>query len=349
MSSRRLVTRIREARRERGWSQAELARRAGLSRAAVSALETERGVPSTAAALGLAEALGRRVEDLFELAAVRPATEWAWPPVDGSAGAWEAELGGRAWRIPLEPTHVGALAPDDTGGERSDSDPSRTIVVAGCDPAVGLLAERLRGGGYRLIPLVRSSTRALELAAAGRVHLAGVHLGDNARACATLGAGATRVRAASWELGLALAPGLGLRSAAAAVRADLRWVAREEGSGARRLQDRLLGRRRPRGLERVARDHAGVAEAVRAGWADAGVCVRLAALQAGVEFLAVEREAYDLVAAPALGDDPRVAAVIEALRSSDLRRALGAYAGYDTTETGEVEVSAAPENAEWAG
>ena len=58
---------LREHRARRGWSQEELARRAGLSRAGISAIETYRLVPSAAAALALAEALECRVEDLFQL------------------------------------------------------------------------------------------------------------------------------------------------------------------------------------------------------------------------------------------------------------------------------------------
>src|SRR5271157_5927315 len=47
---------LREHRARRGWSQEELARRACLSRAGISAIETDRLVPSAAAALALAEA-----------------------------------------------------------------------------------------------------------------------------------------------------------------------------------------------------------------------------------------------------------------------------------------------------
>ena len=77
---------LRQHRNLRGWSQAELARRAGLSRPAVSAIETGRLVPSTAAALALAAALELRVEELFRLAASDspPAEEWAWKPSEES-------------------------------------------------------------------------------------------------------------------------------------------------------------------------------------------------------------------------------------------------------------------------
>ncbi len=58
---------LRDRRTLRGWSQEQLARRSGLSRAGISAIETGRLIPSAAAALALAAALECRVEDLFRL------------------------------------------------------------------------------------------------------------------------------------------------------------------------------------------------------------------------------------------------------------------------------------------
>src|SRR6202030_4317371 len=55
--------RVRAYRRERNWSQADLAQRAAISRTAVSAIEINRLVPSVAAALALAAAFGCTVED----------------------------------------------------------------------------------------------------------------------------------------------------------------------------------------------------------------------------------------------------------------------------------------------
>src|SRR4051794_29327800 len=60
-----LPNRVKSHRLKRGWSQAELAHRAGISRTAVSAIEVNRLVPSVAAALSLANALDCSVEELF--------------------------------------------------------------------------------------------------------------------------------------------------------------------------------------------------------------------------------------------------------------------------------------------
>ncbi|RYJ01776.1 MAG: XRE family transcriptional regulator, partial [Actinomycetales bacterium] len=57
--------RILSERQARDWSQTELARRAGVTRQLVSAVEAGRHVPGVTAALALAQALGTSVEQLF--------------------------------------------------------------------------------------------------------------------------------------------------------------------------------------------------------------------------------------------------------------------------------------------
>lgn len=348
-SSATAGSRLRRRRRENGWTQAELARRAGLSRAAVSAVETGRVVPSVAAALSLARALHLAVEELWSENAEEPV--WAWSPRPADGRYWLAELGGRLVRYPVEQTAAGVLPHDgvaEDGAPRPPAglDPRRTLAIAGCDPAAGLLAETLlRRSGVRLLPFGRSSRRALELLRDGQVAVAGVHLGrgeaNRSAARKMLGKGCRLIRVASWEEGVALAPGLGIRSAAGIRGGRLRWIAREAGSGARACLDELLEDRAALGASvPCASDHRGVAEAIRAGWAEAGVCVRLVAAEAGLDFLPVRREAYDLCYPARLEDDPRIVALVEGIRSRGFRRALGDLPGYEVRDAGE---SAAPE------
>jgi molybdate-binding protein len=134
---------------------------------------------------------------------------------------------------------------------------------------------------------------------------------------------------------LALAPGLGVKSVGAALHRKLRWVGREAGSGARQCLDELLEtREKPR---REARDHRGVAEAIRCGWADVGVCVRLVSEDAGLEFLSVRDETYDLCFPTTSSDELRIQALVAAVRSESYRRMLGELPGYDTRHAGELE------------
>src|SRR5579863_3097793 len=108
---------VKALRLARGWSQAELARRAGISRAAVSAIEIERLVPSVAAALSLAGAFGCRVDGLFSLNTGHNAVpNWAWPP-RGDLGCdpcrfWHAEIGGRTMLYPVEAGSLGVIGHD---------------------------------------------------------------------------------------------------------------------------------------------------------------------------------------------------------------------------------------------
>jgi molybdate-binding protein len=215
--------------------------------------------------------------------------------------------------------------------------------MACCDPAVGLIAAELaRTAGVRLIAVSRSSQAALALLEQGLVHVAGVHLarvgkrGGNAEVVRKrLGQGYHLLKVARWEEGIALAAGLRLTSIRDAVQTDLRWIGREAGSGARQCLDELLGERTP--PRRLAHDHRGVAEAVRLGWADAGVCLRLVSEEAGLGFLGVRQEDYDLCYPAGLEDDGRIRALVAAVRSATYRRLLGQLPGYDDVETGEIE------------
>jgi len=350
-----LWNQVRDARKRRGWTQAVLAERAGLSRTEVSAIETGRVVPATSAALALARALGARVDELFGLSeAGESAQSWAWAP-GRERRYWLSESGGRLLRYPVEPTALGLMPQDGesggpaAGGQRAGRAApgprgwaaSRTLVIAGCDPSVSLLAHALQGRGIRVLAFTRSSARALGLLRAGVAHVAGVHLGSDgqgnaAAARRALGASHHRIHVARWTEGLALAPGLGHRTIASAVRARLRWVGREEGSGARRCMDQILeGRRVPEGAQYTATDHRGVAEAIRTGWAQAGVCVELAAQEGGLDFLAARDEDYDFCFRAEMREDDRIVALLDVLRSSEFARQMRALPGYDVRRTGD--------------
>ena len=62
-----LANSLRDAREARGWTQADLAERIGVSRKTVNTVENGVFVPSTVIALKLARAFGEPVESLFSL------------------------------------------------------------------------------------------------------------------------------------------------------------------------------------------------------------------------------------------------------------------------------------------
>jgi molybdate-binding protein/DNA-binding XRE family transcriptional regulator len=343
-----LTNRVKTCRTVKGWSQEELADKARISRAGVSAIETGRLVPSTSAALALAAALDCRVEDIFQFGppAGREAV-WAWPPPREVCRYWRATIYGREILYPVEAASLGVTAHDGlfsagTTRDRTRSAPSDTLVVASCDPAIGLLADHFARRGFRLIAFQRSSQQALSILGSRLVHAAGVHLAKAGQRATNASAARKHVtgdfsllRVARWQSGLAAAPSRRVTSVRAAARSRGRWIGREVGSAARELLDELLaGRRGPR---RVAYGHRGVAEAIRSGWADLGICVRLAAEEAGLDFVPVRQEDYDLCIPAEMDGDPRVRALAETLQSSEYRTALGDLPGYDTSDTGEIE------------
>jgi molybdate-binding protein/transcriptional regulator with XRE-family HTH domain len=345
---RQRTNQVKIRRVERGWSQADLAVRAGVSRAAVSAIEINRLIPSVAAALALASVFGCSVEHLFGSTDVdRTEPDWAWPPEQHPCRYWHALVNGRTLLFPTEVQPTGSVGHDGVFREgilapSSRIAPEATLVMACCDPAAALLADEVaRSSGFRLLVLPRSSRRALMLLGQGLVHVAGVHLATkqnpdgNARTVReTLGAGYRLLRVARWEEGLSVATGSGVRTVRSALQANLRWVGREPGSAARQCLDEILANRpAPR---RLARDHRGVAEAVRSGWADIGVCLRLACEEAGLHFLPVRVEDYDLCIPQTIETDPRIQALIHGVRAHSYRTLLGDLPGVDATATGDI-------------
>ncbi len=334
----------------RGWSQAQLARRTGIPRTSVSAIECERLVPSVATALALARALECTVEELFGPLAAGTGSgqpEWAWEPASDPCRYWEAEVGGRQLRYPAQASVPGAARHDGiwrsgVAGERHPEAAGNTLVLACCDPSAGLLAAAYRKrSGFRLLPLQRGGAAALDLLRRGLVHVAGLHRStpeqpdrNRETVARVLGEEYRLVRAARWQAGVAVARDGSSPSLASLAGRSLCWAMREPGAAARECLDELLGGEPAGG--RIVRDHATVAATVEAGWADAGVCVRLVAEEAGLNFLTVHDELLDFCFPRSLAGDARVRALISLLRSRSHRRMVGELPGYDAHGIGEV-------------
>lgn len=340
-----LNTHVKLFREERGWSQQELAERTGLSRTGVSAIEMGRLVPSTVAALSLAKVFDCRVEDLFQLGSDEE-PHWAWPPTRESCRYWRAAVGDRLILLPVEVSPLGMVPHDGTYREgrlhdNASATPNRTLVVACCDPAVGLLAaEYARVTPFRMLVLSRPSRQALHLIKSGVVHAAGLHLADSKKpeinimaVQEVLDAPFRLLRVTNWQAGVATVQGRGQDSLARLLASGMRWVGRVPGSGARQLQDELFQGGSVPAL--TARNHTEVVEAIRSGWAEAGVSIRLVAEEAGLDFITVREEAYDLCILRSQEDDPRLKALADVIRSLQFRKLLGDLPGYDMGTTGE--------------
>jgi putative molybdopterin biosynthesis protein len=367
---------LRLARQARGFSQQQLASMAGVSRQAVSAVESGHSDPSLRVALGLAQALGLSVEELFgpgEPAA--PVTAVSVAPLRGRAGRVAlAPVGDRFVALPLRgdtgaglgflpagglanPPSLAARATasgttsgtDDAGLEliavRPIGPPRPTLVVAGCDPALPLLATPLA----LLDPPVAfawwpcGSAAALRLARQGLVHVAGVHTqGDSGEAGQPLPDGADVVGFTAWREGLAVRPDLKsvVTGLDAIARHRLRIVNREPGAEARRLLD---AERQRLGLDAgdlpgygtQAAGHLQVASAVAAGLAEAGVASEPAARAYGLAFVPLAEERFNLVIPAEHAASREVQALLKVLSSPWLLAQLASLPGYDAATCGD--------------
>lgn len=355
MSQRpRFDNRVKDLRQARGWTQDQLADAAGLSRTGISAIEARRLVPSVAAALGIAHALGHSVEDLFAPQPAAGRVEFAWLPAAFPCRYWAAEVAGRTLLFPVESGPRGGLLHDGIAQHANDFPApgdiaKKTLVLASCDPAAGFVAAAYRRrGGLRMLVFSRPSGEALDLLERRLVHVAGVHLAaaddanGNAAALARRNSAGSLdlIHVARWEEGLASQAATRLRSTTSAARGKLRWIGRPVGAGARRCQDELLSSRRsPR---HIARDHRGVVEAIRSGWADVGVCLRLATEEGQLAFLPLGEENYDLCFRRDEAAEPRIVALLSTIRSAEYRGLLTELPGYHAQpQLGAVEHVAA--------
>ena len=227
--------------------------------------------------------------------------------------------------------------------ERTSVSPEMTLTVATCDPAAGLLAaEYARATGFRLLVFPRSGSRRAGIVGAragsrccpASFHRAHTRNAMPRRCVNGSGGGFHLLRVAQWEEGVALPADSSSRAATSVARRTQCWAGREPGSGARECLDELLDGRRFVGRE--VEGHAAVAEAVRSGWAGAGVCVRLSAEEAGLHFLPVRTESLDFCFSARAQRDPRIQALVRLLRSRGYRRLMSELPGYDARQTGEV-------------
>jgi len=366
------IGRIRNARAARGITQLELARRAGISRQALGAIESGLYQPSVMVALSLARELGETVETLFanndEQQCTRIDVSWSHPeaPSDRSSACKVAlaRVAGKIIAVP-QPAARLWLSPaagivDHLGRKRaavstywSQAEIDSSLLIAGCDPAVAILGDWLarRRSPVTAVALRCSSSKALAMLAKGGVHVAGVHLRDpksgeyNLKSVhdAISNRPLVVVNFARWELGLAVTARnpLGIRGLADLMRPQIRIVNRETGSGARLALDEELKQlglqsKRIKGYTRELPGHLEIAEAIASAQADAGVTIRVAAAAYGLAFIPLREERYDLVVFEDESGLGPVKAMLEALNSRRFAREINQLCAYDTGQMGDV-------------
>lgn len=364
---------VRGARLARGLTQDELARRAGLSRQALGAIEAGAYQPGVSAALALARALGETVEALFGSAGEPALLEAVCAEQGGERRAAamptvsRVELGRVGGRLIAMAEPPPAMRLAAAGGVlrhasgrrwrvaafRTQQEIDGTLLLAGCDPGVAIFSDWMRRNRSTatVVPIPRSSSAALSALLGGNVHAAGVHLcddqggEDNLAAVRAIVGGrrALMVNFARWELGIGVRRNnpMSVGSIADFGRSDVRIVNREPGSGARRVLDRGLAAcnitpQAVAGYERELSGHLEVAAAIAGGQADAGLTLRVAAEAWNLGFVPVREERYDLVILQREADSPPVRAMLDALNSASFANEVGQLCAYDTSRMGSI-------------
>ncbi len=359
-------------RQKRGLAAAHLAKMAGVSRQTIYAMEAGNYVPNTAVALKLARALEVRVEELFALPGEFPAPEFRTEHATLLPGAPNPREGQPVelcrvddrmvasapspvpWYFPASDAIVAAEPGPQKKARLRIFEPERQfqnrILLAGCDPAISVLARHLQSSGSELVVAHRNSSQALELLKERYIHVAGTHLRDDASGESNLPDIARMlprnsvavVSFAVWEEGIVTARGnpKAIRGVEDFARRDVTVVNREAGSGSRKLLDSHLKRLKiapanVRGYQVEAAGHLPAAWRVQTGEADCCIATRAAARLFGLGFVPLVSERYDLAIRRQHLDLPGIRALLDVLSRSQFRRELDSLGGYDTTAAGE--------------
>jgi putative molybdopterin biosynthesis protein len=228
--------------------------------------------------------------------------------------------------------------------------PAPPIVGGSHDP---LLEWVLRESGSGLASLPEGSEAGLRRLARGEITAAAIHVhrldGDDEAANLDAVADAPGlhdvvvIAYARREQGFVLAPGnpLQLRDVAGVAARRARLALRPQGAGAQLLLLALLARA---GLafdalalvKPVCPTGADIAQAVRSGRADCGIATRSVAQAAGLDFVPLTWERFDLALHQRDYFRPGLQALFKFVRTAAFRDRAAELAGYDVSEAGDV-------------
>jgi molybdopterin molybdotransferase/putative molybdopterin biosynthesis protein len=363
---------LAQFRQKRGFSAARLAQMAGISRQTIYAMEAGSYVPNTALALKLARVLEAGVEELFALpgdlappelrseqVTLLPGSESLQPGQPVQLCRVDRRVMASApspvpWYFPASDAVVSS-PPAPKGRTRvqvfqTDEEFGHRLLVAGCDPAISVLARHVLAAGIELVLAHRNSSQSLALLREGCVHIAGTHLRDEASGESNIPAIGRMfpknlvavVSYAIWEEGIVTARGnpKGIQGIQDLARPGVTIVNRESGAGSRLLLDSHLKRlgiksSQVRGYATEARGHLPAAWQVQSGAADGCIATRAAARVFGLSFIPLASERYDLVIRRPHLDLPGVETLLDILSRSAFRRELESLGGYDTRAAGQ--------------
>ena len=296
---------------------------------------------------GLTSAVAKEIgTDEFVLCTLgKVGGRWTVSPQSKGAGVQMSAVRANAYiRVPRESEGFNAGDLVDARLMVPVWDAENALLVTGShDPVLDYLADLLRQTGISLISTHVGSMGGIIALKKDECHAAPTHLlsPDGTYNTTYLqkylpGTAVDLICVAGRQQGVVSRNGLSL--------ADLpgrSFINRQKGSGTRMLLDYELQKTgidpsTITGYEREVTTHIAVALAVKSGEADAGLCVYSAAKALDLSFVPVSRERYELAIRREHADDPRIRALVRAIRSDAFKAILDRLGGYETTETGSV-------------
>jgi excisionase family DNA binding protein len=239
------------------------------------------------------------------------------------------------------------------------------MIAADPPPIVGgsqddLLEWSLRESGSGLASLAEGTARGVERLQRGEVIAAAVHfhspaISEASREDANVAAmratpglhDAVLIGLARRQQGLLLAPGnpKNLQTLADVLSAGAKMAVRQPGAGAQMLLEALLARAgaAPKDLRRIeppCLTGPDLAAAIRAGKADCGIATRAAAASAGLDFVPLLWENFDLLTRQRSYFRPSMQTLIGFLREKRLQQRAAELGGYDPAPAGQIRFAA---------
>lgn len=272
-------------------------------------------------------------------------SRWVVSPQSKGAGVQMAGIRANAClRIPRASEGFDAGSIVDARLMVPQEEAEHALLITGShDPVIDYLADLIRPDGVTLLSTHAGSMGGILALRKNECHGAPTHLLSddgtyNTEYCRKYlpGTGTNLLCIAERQQGVVSRDGLSFK--------DLpgrQFINRQKGSGTRMLLDHELKKAGidpaliP-GYEREVTTHIAVALAVKSGEADAGLCVYSAAKALGLPFVPVASERYELAFRQENADDPRLATLIEAVRSPAFAEILSRLGGYVTKDTGMI-------------
>src|SRR5713226_3969928 len=236
------------------------------------------------------------------------------------------------------------------------------MIAADPPPIVGgsqddLLEWTLRESGAGLASLTEGTARGVDRLQRGEVIAAAVHFHSDAVSSSDANIAAVRampglhdavlVGLARREQGLLLAPGnpKHLHSLLDVLATGAQMAVRQPGAGAQMLLDVLLtragaGLKDMRRLDPPCLTGPDLAAVIRSGKADCGIATRAAAKSAGLDFVPLLWENFDLLMRQRSYFRPSVQTLIGFIGDKRLKQRAAELTGYDTTPARQIRFAA---------